>query len=209
MFGKARIILLENNIMITSINEFAKQQAKNIQVYHRSNSLEHLTTADFDLDYHDDEFSIFGQAIYFASSPNITGQLGKYLAKYSIRLEEPTLDMNTSMTPEQANTLLKKFVDTYKTEIEYYNRELSEQSKTYDFAVDFDEVQYGEFFLEVQDIMKGQPNKYYRDFIKSLGYNSFKHYCDYGTNFITEKGDYGYCYGIYKPEDVKFIDGPF
>jgi hypothetical protein len=195
--------------MITSINEFAKQQAKRIQVYHRSNNLDHLTTADFILDFHDDEYSIFGQAIYFASSPNITNQLGKYLAKYSIVLEEPTLDMNKSMTNKQANTLLKKFVDTYKTEINYYNKELSEQSTTYDFSNDYDGVQYGEFFLELQEIMKVLPNKYYKNFIQSMGYKSFKHYCDYGTNFITEKGDYGYCYGIYKKEDVKFVDGPF
>jgi hypothetical protein len=195
--------------MITSINEFKKQIGKRIQAYHRSNNLEHLTNADFILDFHDDEYSIFGQAIYFASSPNISGQLGKYLAKYSIVLEEPTLDMNQSMTPEQANTLLKKFVGTYKTQISYHDKDKWETVDTYDFNNDFDEVQYGEFFLELQEIMKELPNRYYKNFIQSLGYKSFKHYSDYGTNFVTEKGDYGYCYGIYKKEDVKFIDGPF
>lgn len=67
-------------------------------------------------------------------------------------------------------------------------------------------IQFGEVLLTLND---GGNNKYFMEFIRSLGYNSFTHFQDYGTNFVTERGDYGSCYGVYDPGAIKFVDGPF
>lgn len=161
--------------------------------YHRSNELQHMENNDFSLELSAND-SIFGKAIYFSESPNISSQLGKYLCKFKIKLDSPVLNLNQEMTNEQANILLQKFNKLYNTNIEY------------DFNYLFEGVQYGEFFLELQEF---EMNAYFTSFIKHMGYNSFVHYCDYGTNFITKPGDYGKCYGIYNTSNIEFVDGPF
>lgn len=183
---------------------------KEIIVFHRSNSLEHMKNNQFDLEYSDKEYSIFGRALYFASSGQISNQLGKYLCKFKIKLDKPILNLNKIITNKQANNLLKLFNQKYNTKIDYYNKQMGESINTFDFNENYDGIQYGEFFLELQDILKPQPNQYYEDFIRNvLKYNSFVHYGSYGTDFITEKGDYGLVYGIYNPKDIKFVEGPY
>ena len=183
---------------------------KGIICYHRSDSLEHMENNQFNLEFSNYENSIFGKALYFAQSPNISTQLGKYICKFKIKLDQPILNLNKSITTNQANKLLNLFNKKYNTKIDYYNKELGENVNSFDFNENYNSVQYGEFFLELQDILRPQPNQYYEDFIRNvLKCNSFVHYCDYGTNFITEKSDYGLCYGIYNPNNIKFVDGPF
>jgi hypothetical protein len=184
-----------------------------IVCYHRSNNLEHLKNAEFSLDYANNENSVFGKAIYFASSSDISYQLGKYLCKYEIKLYNP-LNLNDEISNDKANELLTSFLNKYNVKIRYYNKDVLDMVEYYDFNEEYNNVQYGEFFLQLSDIIYIHDNVqiYYHDFIKNvLGYNSFYHYSDYGTNFLTEKGDYGYCYGLlYDNEDmIKFIDGPY
>lgn len=197
--------------IITNYSEYIKENNNEwIIVYHRSN-FEHDYNTKFDLSKSDDEYSVFGKAFYFASSGNISSQLGKTLHKFKIRLEKPTLNLNDEISNDEANKLLERFLNKYKLKINYWDKENDIDDKdTYDFNDDYNGVQYGEFFLQIQDIVdngNSTPNVYYYDFIRNeLGYNSFKHFSDYGTNFITEKGDYGYTYGIYNPDDIIFIE---
>lgn len=198
--------------MITKINEFRRinESGKKLTVYHRSDSLEHMLGSEFDLEFSDGENAIFGQAIYFGGSANmLDSQLGEYLCKFEITLDQPTLDMNKVMTCEQANELLDKFNSQFGTTIKYYNKQQAETVDTFDFSDDYNGVQYGEFFLELQDILRPQPNTHYREFIESMGYRSFMHYATFGSDFITSKGDYGRVYGIYSPQNIRFVDGPF
>lgn len=134
--------------------------------------------------------SIFGKAIYFSESPNITSLFGKYVCKFSITLKKPILDMNQKITKERARELVSKFNKMF---IEYMD-------------VNYDDVsQIGDIFM--QDYYT--YSKYYEPFIKSMGFNSFKYYSNYYTDFINYKGDYGLCYGIYDTQDITYVDGPF
>lgn len=184
---------------------------KKVEVYHRSNDLKHMLSGRFDLSKANDEYSIFGRAIYFASSADaLPLELGEYCCKFSIRLAEPVLDMNAEITFDDANRMLKDFNKKYGTTIKYYDKESAEDKTSYDFSKDYEgKVQYGEFFLELQDILSPQPNKFFDRVIRGLGYNSFKHFATFGTDFITQQGDYGFVYGVYDDKDVKFLDGPF
>lgn len=184
---------------LESIDEFEKWMT----VFHRSDDYQHMERGDFSLEKADEESSIFGKALYFASSPDISGQLGKYKCKFKIKLNQPVLNMNKEMTCQEADKLMEDFVNRYNLELP-----INESDEIYSFSDEYDGVQYGDLFLEMQNMLEG--NKYFMDFIRNfLKYDSFIHYCDYGTNFITEKGDYGFCYGIYNPEHIRYVDGPF
>jgi len=174
--------------------------AKGIIVYHRSDELSHMERADFDLSKSDDEFSIFGQAVYFSSSPSMSKALGKYICKFEIQLEDPILDMNESITLAEADKMLADFNKMFKTDYEI------------DFTEGYeDDMQYGQFFLEINDLdeWEPRPNTHFKDFIHSLGYKSFKHFTTYDSDFRTDEGDYGTVYGIYNTRNIKFVDGPF
>ena len=125
-----------------------------IVCYHRSDSLEHMENNQFSLEFSNSEDSIFGRALYFAQSPNISNQLGKYLCKFKIKLDKPILNLNKEIAPMEANKLLSLFNNKFNTKIDYYNKDLVENVQHYDFSEDYDTVQYGEFFLEVQYILK-------------------------------------------------------
>jgi hypothetical protein len=172
-----------------------KNNGKSIVVYHRTSSQEHLE--DLSFEHSDDEESVFGQAVYFSSSSDTSYQLGEYMGKYEIVLDKP-LNLNIDIGNDKANDIMNIFLVKYGLEsyLDYM-----------DFNDSYDNISYGNLFLELQDLTWGESNKYYFDFIKNyLGYNSFYHYSDYGTNFIDELGDYGMCYGIYEDSDIKFID---
>ncbi len=180
------------------VREIVEKELNNNEIicYHRSDSYEHMVDGDFSLDLMKD-VALFGRAIYFAESSNISPQLGKYLCKFSIKLQEPVLNMNNEISNEEANSLLKDFNEMFNTEIEI------------DFNEDYNMVQYGEFFGEISELYNWDHNKYYKKFIEHLGFKSFKYFGNYHTDFIIERGDYGLCYGIYNTNDIKFIDGPF
>jgi hypothetical protein len=170
--------------------------SKEIICYHRSNSFEHMMDGDFSIEKSSDT-ALFGPAIYFAQSPNISSQLGKYICKFAIKLDAPVLDMNSAITASEANQLLAKFNDMFGLNI------------FYDYSDMGDLVQYGEFFEYINDEFNWEHNKHYTKFIHSLGYKSFIYYGNYHTDFLDFKGDYGLCYGIYNPSSIRFIDGPF
>ena len=177
---------------IRNINEFMNQKTL-FTVYHRSNSNNHLEKLNFEKA--DSEDSVFGQAIYFSSSSDTTSQLGHYMGKYEIVLDNP-LNLNIEFSPNRANELMNIFIKKYDIE-----------DDEYDFNNEYDVVSYGNLFLEIQEFSWGESSKYIHDFITSyLGFNSFYHYSDYGTNFIDDFGDYGFCYGVYNENDIKFID---
>lgn len=193
--------------MITKFNLFVENSLfkTELEAYHRSDKESNLE--ELKLEFSNDETNVFGKAIYFSSSPDTTYQFGKYLGKYRIKLNNP-LNLNIQITPEYANVLLKKFINKYKIEISYYDRELGETVNNYDFSEQYDDLQYGDFFLELQYLFfDSDGNKYFYDFIKNvLKFNSFYHYSDYGTNFINEIGDYGFCYGIYDENDIELLE---
>lgn len=173
--------------------------SRGITVYHRSDELSHMEKADFDLSKSDDEYSIFGQAIYFSSSPSMTKALGKFVCKFEIQADEPVLDMNDSITLDQASNMLSDFNKMFNTEY------------IIDFTENYeDTMQYGEFFLELNDLdERPRPNTHFKDFIQSMGYKSFKHFTTYDSDFRTDEGDYGTVYGLYNTKNIKFVDGPF
>ena len=177
------------------IREAIAPKNKGIICYHRSDDYEHMVKGEFSLEYSND-VALFGHAIYFAESPNISQQLGKYICKFSIKTQSPVLNMNDEMSAESANLLLKKF------------NKISNAKIGYDFDDEFGKIQYGEFFNEISGYMWNY-NSFYKQFIKSLGYNSFKYFGNYHTDFLYNKGDYGLCYGIYNEKDIEFVDGPF
>jgi len=187
--------------MIISYKDFLSENIKSTEpiiVYHISASLDHMLKSDFRLEYADD-VSLFGHAIYFSSSPDIIYRPkseGKwYCCKFSIRLDEPVLDMNKEIPYYEANQLLKDFNILYKTGIRYKWRE---------------NIQYGDFFGKITEMSLWEHNVHFRNFIqKHLGYNSFKYYQSSWTDFLTKKGDYGTSYGLYNPKNIKYIDGPF
>ena len=207
-YNRLRNILLKSPGKLNEIKSNLKTD-KEIICYHRSKDLKHMKNSDFSLEYSDNEYSIFGGAFYFSTSSNITIEFGRYLCKFKIKLEEPVFDLNKEMSNAEANKLLYLFIDKYNKKIKYYDRGISEYSDKFDFNDGYDRVQYGEFFLELQDIIPDIPNEFFMNFIHFLGYKSFKYYQDFGTNFITKKDDYGICYGIYNPKNIRFVDGPF
>ena len=135
--------------MLSFQNFLLESKDKGIICYHVSNNLDHMLKSDFRLEYADD-LSLFGHAIYFSSSPNISyfplsgGK--KYICKFSITLEEPVLNMNKEISFSEANTLLHDFISMSKIEnrkLELYNFE-----NDYDYRDD-DNVQYGSFFEKI------------------------------------------------------------
>lgn len=178
------------------LKELAGIKNNGIICFHRSNEFEHMENGSFST-AKNDAIALFGPAIYFAQSHSISQQLGKYICKFSIQLKTPVLDMNKEVSNDYANQLLVKFNEMFKTDI------------VFDFNNEYDNVQYGEFFVEIAEAYNWDYNIYFPTFIKSLGFNSFKYFCNYHTDFINEKGDYGLSYGIYDPSDIKFLDGPF
>jgi hypothetical protein len=179
--------------MITSINEYFDNKNTNIICYHRSNNYDHMENNELSIDNADD-FALFGKAIYFSQSPDISQQLGKYICKFSINLEEPCLDLNKNITVDEAKEILKKFNKKYNTKLDLFWEDIE---------------QFGDIFDQINEDTNWDFTKYYKDFFTSLGYNSFKYFCNYHTDFINNKGDYGLCYGVYNDNDIKFIDGPF
>ncbi len=173
-----------------------------IIVYHRSNDREHMENANFSIDMCND-IALFGKSIYFSACPDISQQLGKYLCKFEIILQEPVLNMNKKISCEnELIDLFIKFNKMFDLNIEYNEVDFDDLSGKFN-------VQYGEFFDHITENFNWDYNIYYRNFIQSLGYNSFKYFQNYHTDFITKLGDYGISYGIYNPNDIKFIDGPF
>jgi len=193
-----------------SYNQFLleSKNSKEIIVYHVSDSLEHMLKADFRLEFSKDA-SLFGKAIYFSTSPNIyykpSSDKKIYKCKFSIIPEEPLLDLNKEMLVDEADKLLEDFISLFKIQksSEYKIHE-------YKFNRNFDNsVQYGEFFEKIAKLTWWDYNKFFKDFIQNLGYNSFKHYQTGWTDFSDEEGDYGSAYGLYSPKNIKYIDGPF
>jgi len=172
------------------------QSNNEVVCYHRSNDYKHMVNNNFSLTESKD-VALFGNAIYFSETSNTSSQLGKYVCKFGIKLKNPVLDMNQTITNEEAGQLLLKFNQMFNKKIDI------------DFNDMYDGVQYGEFFGEISELYSWDLNQYYQKFIKSLGFNSFKYFGTFHTDFSTERGDYGLCYGIYDPKDVRFIDGPF
>lgn len=188
---------LKNKIRQIIKEELSKIGSDEIICYHRSNSLEHMMNADFSLEQAND-VALFGHAIYFSESPNISQQLGKYICKFSIKLDEPVLDMNKRINGDEQQRLLDLFNKMFNLNIE-----TDIDDKLYP------NVQFGDLIGEISDTYNWDYNKYYQKFIKELGYNSFKYFGNYHTDFINQKGDYGTCYGLYNTKNIKFIDGPF
>ena len=188
-----------------------KEKGKVI-AYHLSNQLEHMLQADFRMEYSSD-YSIFGKAIYFSSSPDIQYapmNEGKkpYCCKFEITLEEPILDMNRLIPVFEADRLLKDFKSIMEDKHEsLYLRGLL----NYTFKKEYDDtIQMGEFFERVGSFGNDGLTKYYHYFIHNyLGYNSFQYFQNSYTDYVTEKGDYGISYGVYNKKNIKFLDGPF
>jgi len=192
--------------MLSFENFLLESKEKGIICYHVSNKLNHMLNSDFKLEYADD-FSLFGHAIYFSSSPNIvyfpSNGGKKYVCKFSIILEEPILDMNKEISIDEANTLLHDFLSISKIKDKTLN--------SYMFKHNFENgVQYGEFFVKIASLTRWDYNKHFRKFIQNyMGFNSFKYYQNDWTDFQTELGDYGTAYGLYNPKNIKYLDGPF
>jgi hypothetical protein len=186
-----------DNIRKIIREELSELNSGEIICYHRSNSVEHMMAGDFRMDYADD-VALFGHAIYFSESPNISQQHGKYLCKFGIKLQGPVLDMNTRIDGQQQQQLQDKFNEMFSLDIDTDINDLL-----------YPNVQIGDFFDEISDQYDWDLNKHYHKFIRSLGYNSFRYFGDYHTDFVNKKGDYGSCYGVYEPKDIRFIDGPF
>lgn len=190
------IIKMKSIIKQLLREELSKAHSSEIICFHSSNDLEHMENANFSMEMSND-VALFGHAIYFSESSNVD-QFGKYLCKFSIKLDQPVLDMNKVINGREQQTLLDKFNKMFNTKIE----------------MDIDDnlypnVQYGDFFGEISDTYNWDYNIHYKKFIQSLGFNSFKYFGNSHTDFIDRKGDYGLCYGIYNPNNIKFIDGPF
>jgi hypothetical protein len=169
--------LNENNI---------EKKNNSIICYHRSSSFNHMINNTFDLN-RANSYSIFGEAIYFSESPNISSIFGNYVCKFSILLKEPVLNLNDKITKKYARELVRKFNNMFNLNMD----------------INIDEVnQIGDIFIQ-------NNYCYYKQFINSLGYNSFKYYSNYYTDFINKKGDYGLCYGVYNTDDITYVDGPF
>jgi len=184
--------------MKTKFNQFLNESKNSgIICYHRSNDYEHMERAEFTLEFSND-VTMFGRAIYFAESAGISQEFGKYMCKFEIKLQEPVLNMNDEITSEYANELLVKFNDMFNLKIDY----------DYDLLYE-DGMQYGNFFCEINDLYNWDYAIHYQKFIQSLGFNSFKYFCTYHTDFREDEGDYGTCYGLYNRKDIKFVDGPF
>lgn len=177
--------------------ELLKENINEVICYHRSNYLEHMINSDFSLEQAHD-VALFGHAIYFADSPNISQQLGKYICKFSIKLENPILDLNKKINGNEQQKLLDLFNKMFNLNIE---SDIDDQL--------YPNIQFGDLFGEISETYDWDYNKFYQKFIKELGYNSFKYFTNYHTDFVNQKGDYGSCYGIYNTNNIKFIDGPF
>lgn len=189
-------------VPLKNYDEFLLEKESNeIICYHRSSSLEHMLAGDFHLSKAKDE-SIFGHAIYFSSSPDITTYFGKYLCKFSIKLDEPVLNMNKKISRYETNILLKDFNNMFKTNIKY-----NFQNDFYDFKGG---VQYGQFFDIISEYERTDYNKNFRNFIQNyMKFNSFKYYQNEWTDYMMEKCDYGTAYGLYDNKNIKYMDGPF
>ena len=174
-----------------------KENNNEIICYHRSNNLDHMMNGDFSLEQAND-VALFGHAIYFSDSSNISQQLGKYICKFSITLDKPILDMNKKINGIEQQKILDLFNKMFNLNIE----------SDIDDSL-YPNVQLGDLLGEISNAYNWDYNKHYHEFIKKLGYNSFKYFSDYHTDFINQKGDYGICYGIYNVKNIKFIDGPF
>jgi hypothetical protein len=172
---------------------FENKNNTNIICYHRSNDYKHMVNNDFKLEL-SDEFAMFGKAIYFSESPNIDTMLGKYICKFSINLEKPILDLNKNITETEAKELIGKFNTMFNKNIDLFYEDIQ---------------QIGDIFYEINEDTNWNLTVYYEKFIKSLGYKSFKYFGNYYTDFINKRGDYGLCYGVYNPNDITFVDGPF
>lgn len=188
---------LKKYIRQTLREELLNENTGEIICYHSSDSLEHMKKSDFRLEKAND-LNLFGYAIYFSESPNISQQLGKYLCKFSIKLDEPVLDMNKRINGTEQKRLLDLFNKMFKLNI---TTDINDKL--------YPNVQFGDLLVEISDIYDWDYNKYYYEFIRKLGYNSFKYFGNYHTDFINQKGDYGSCYGLYNTKNIKFIDGPF
>jgi hypothetical protein len=82
------------SLILKTLNEaYIKKNPKEIICFHQSNDAEHMMRGDFSLEKASGN-GLFGSAIYFSESSDMSQQLGKYLCKFSIILDEPVLDMN-------------------------------------------------------------------------------------------------------------------
>ena len=161
--------------------------------YHRSSSFEHMENGDLTIE-NADERALFGHALYFSSSSDTSQQLGKYIGKYSIKLQEPCLDLNKEISAIEQQELVDRF-----NKISNSNFETDIDDKLYP------NVQFGDILVEIADEYNWDCNKYFKELIESYGYKSFKYFGDYHTDFRHKIGDYGYCYGVYNNDDVQFI----
>lgn len=204
--------------MITFTQFLLENKSKSkgkVIAYHLSNQLDHMLKADFRMEY-SGEYSIFGKAIYFSSTPNIQYapmNEGKktYCCKFEITLEEPLLDMNREIPIFEANRLLKDFNEIMEDKNSNFSHKEGYNLQRYNFESEFDEtVQMGEFFETIMNRGDYHLGIYFDFFIrKYLQYNSFQYFQNSFTDYIPERGDYGISYGVYDKKNIKFLDGPF
>jgi len=195
---KIQIRNIVREIVSNTVDNILKENhGEKIICYHRSNELEHMIKGNFNLELSDD-VALFGNAIYFSESPNIAQQFGKYICKFEITLDKPVLDLNAIVDGKMQQKIVDKF-----NSLSNNNFETDIDDKLYP------NVQFGDVLMEISDEYDWDFNKYYKQLIQSFGYNSFKYFCNYHTDFINERGDYGLCYGLYNSKNIKYIDGPF
>lgn len=156
-----------------------------IMVYHRGNSNNigrDLETAS--------SVAPFGDAMYFSDNNNIKANSGDFFCTYSIKLAEPSLNMNEEISEELAQNLLQRYNEMFNSNL------------VFDFTGD---IQVGEFFETLDELTDYQINLNMKNFIQSFGIKSFYYFQDSNSYFQDRKGLYGISYGIYDPADVKFI----
>lgn len=167
-------------------------ELESIFVYHRSNTWEHMENNDFRSDKMSTD-SMFGKAFYFSSGYDFDSSFGRCVGGFLIRVEEPCLDLNQVIDfnlHKDLMTRINKLIKPVEPIIHEYS----------------DDIQFGQV---MSDIFYEEAHNYddlkFDQVIKSYGCNSFKYYMDYYTDFNTQLGDYGICYGIYDPSDIKFV----
>lgn len=133
----------------------------------------------------------FGNAMYFSDSNNIKLNPSDFLCTYSIKLAEPSLNMNEEISEELAQKLLERYNEMFNANL------------TFDFEGD---IQVGEFFEILDDLVPYEINLNMKQFIQSFGIKSFYYFQDSNSYFQDRKGNFGISYGVYDPADVQFIN---
>jgi len=188
-----------------------EKHSKELILYHASWS----KFDRFDLDK-DKGMNIFGKAFYFSNSNGNIGQFG-LSSRYKVTLEN-TLDLNKEISLMVADKLYAKFSQIIPLKeysfLENYWVDMGEVDEEALDLSDQDPIQIGEFLEQVMEVSGADIDLIYNNigkFIMSMGYDSFKHYADSGTNYRLEKpwGKYDevfITYGLYDASKIETID---